>query len=162
MREPIEVELLGGQIAHTPLPRMRKLFHPETFLGHADIAIKYLASQWDDHFAIAFSDAAQFREGLVWHLALLSFLDDESESYPLYPTYRLVDDARRALRRLAGRVKAIDTFADGVASIFDEDAQLFRARWRERAELANEAQLGGGYWHNEVRVPELPSPEAPD
>mgnify|MGYP001472528758 CR=1 FL=1 len=49
LREPIEVERLGDRFSYLPLPQRRSLFHPETFLGHAAHAIRYVVDLWTNH-----------------------------------------------------------------------------------------------------------------
>lgn len=144
LREPIEVELLGGQISYRSLPEHRDLFYPEAFLGHANYPMHHFSSVWDENLEQVFGDQQEFRESLISFLVMVAFLDTSERQ--LYPGYRLIEGAGRALQRLAARVLKNDGIAEGLAGVFEEDLATFRTKWAERAAKANEAQLGAGYY----------------
>jgi hypothetical protein len=105
----------------------------------------YLSGVWDENLAQVFGDRQEFRESLISFLVMVAFWDI-SERH-LYPGYRLIEGADRALQRLAALALKNDVAAKGLAGLFDEDLATFRAKWPERAARANEAQLGDdGYF----------------
>ncbi len=153
LRTDLELELLGGRTSFKPLPELSILFFPETFLGYADLPMRYLSSAWDAGLEKAFIDQEEYRESVVWFLATVALLDDSSEEFPLYPGYRLFDGAQRSLDRMVRQVARVDEFAGTLAAAFDETIDEFRASWPRRAASANSASLGHGYYRqNKIRT----------
>jgi hypothetical protein len=86
LREPLEVELLRGQISYRSLPEHSELFYPEAFLGHANYPMHYLSGVWDENLERGFGDQQEFRESLISFLVMVALL--ETSERQLYPGYR--------------------------------------------------------------------------
>lgn len=157
LNTPLEVVLLGNQVTHEPLWRQRRLFHPETFLGHADYAIKSVAECWDSAAAVKqrFQEAAEFRAALAVFLVIIAirYADQSTEErHQLYPGYRLIQGYTAAVNKLVSRLKLAE-YREKFATLLGESSAEFATAWERRAGVLNAASLGSGYWPSDPDFP---------
>ena len=149
LREPIEVERLGDRFSYLPLPQRRDLFHPETFLGHATHAIRYVVDLWTNHPHLHpfFSSEEDYHLAVAKFLILVALLDaTNEEGYPLYPGYRLLPQSTRAMASFCGLLSKSDSFLNNIAKVFAESSVDFRNAWSSRVARANSSKLGSGFY----------------
>ena len=149
LKEPIEVETLGVQFSYQPLPHRRDLFHPVTFLGHGDDAIRYIEALWENnpHLHTFFGSEEEFHFDISKFLMVIALADAKrNEGYLLYPGYRLLPQARRAMASLCGKLNTSETYLRGIAEAIGESAPDFKASWTSLAQRANSSKLGSGHW----------------
>lgn len=156
LSDPIEVEDSNARFTHASLRERRTMAWPDAFLGRADVAAKYLRDVWErnPYLHAFFDDAADFYMHLEQVLMLLTLSGEVDGGYPIYPAYKLLPDSHRAASALVGRLSASEPFQLGIASALHETSATFSERWPKRAEVANEARLGSGYFpHDGVGFP---------
>lgn len=150
INDPIEVRLESEEYSYLPLWKSRPLFFPEAFLGYADLGIGHVAKAFrDEHVATVFGDEGAFQEALCSFLAILALrraAANPGEDRGLYPAFKLIPGAGRAVRRLAGRLANLPAIREGVAAILLEDSGTFVAKWQERAATLNAQSTGIDDW----------------
>lgn len=145
LKEPIQVEHLGGKFSHQPLTSRRDLFHPEAFLGGAYDAINYIKDLWvnQDHLHSFFLAEEEYYLNLGKFLIIVSLIDAANEQgHPLYPGYRLLPESRRAMDAFCSKLAGSESYLENIAKAIGESASYFRERWSKRAARANSAELG--------------------
>lgn len=158
LREPIEVEEASGRFSNRPLAERRDLFYPEAFLGYANFPMPYMDGLWDDnpHLKLYFdaNESYQLAIAKFFILVVLAASPDEYNR-PLYPGYRSLKQAGRAMSSLTSRMfSSPDYFKNIAQTIGISGADLMRD-WTERAKLIN--SVPSGEWHplrHEVSIPE--------
>lgn len=153
INDPIPVSEPSGRRTLRPLTKHRDLFYPTALLGYADLGVKSIASMHDrtPHLALIFHEDAEFRVALAEFLILVALRDAKEEGGPMYPSYRLIAEARDGLANLmlGARSERRRFVADalGVA-----ESQL-DAEWARLAEVANTAELGREYRGRGLQIP---------
>ena len=141
LQEPIETEDQSGRYSYRTLPNRRDLFWPEAFLGRADLGNDYLKSLWKHH-----THLQQFFESEdIYHFDVAQFLMlvtlaapvPESGS-PIYPGYKRMPQARRAMTSLCSRLSGSKPFLESVARALGVTPDSFQNSWSERIKPANE------------------------
>jgi hypothetical protein len=159
MREPMEIEELNGLFSHQSLIQRRRLFYPEVFLGYANYPIKYLANYWthSEHLHKYFPDIEYYRlciARMLIVIALATSLEISDDPFRhLYPGYRLILEARKAILSLCGRMATSQKYINGIAQVIGDTGDNLRETWDQRATELNKAGLGHGYIHNRIRFP---------
>lgn len=150
LNDPIEVEELGDRFSHRSFVERLDLFHPEGFLGHADLAIKYLIELWRiPHLQQFFESEEHYHLQMAQFLIVVALADamTESKRYPLYPGYKLFPEVRRAMAVFCGRLAKIREFRDSVAkAALGENGSALQQQWSAIVSRANSAELGSDYW----------------
>lgn len=166
LREPIEVEDYSGRFSNRSFLQRRDLFYPEAFLGHAYYPIKYIAELWKDetHLHEFFTSPEDYQFSVAKFLTTVALAAPPNESgHPLYPGYRLMPQAKRAMSSLCSRMAASKSYLEGIAQAIGETSASLRETWSERVKLANSASLGSQYFlHNGVRFPDPMDSEIPE
>lgn len=166
IREPIEVEEYSERFSNRSFLQRRDLFYPEAFLGHANYPIKYIAELWKDetHLHEFFASQEDYHLAVAKFLITVALAAPPNESgHPLYPGYRLMPQARRAMSSLCSRMAASKSYLEGIAQAIGETAASLRGTWSERVKLANSVGLGGQYFlHDDVRFPDPLDSEIPE
>ena len=156
INDPIEVTLIGGQVSYEPLWAQKRLFHPETFLGHADFGIKSVSGLWAASSKLRehFDEKNEFDRCLVEFLVLIAIRYAHQDAQGKvevqgirqnYPGYLLIDGSREALQRLIGRLQGHPKFVAAVAKILGMDDARFTTAWPAIANILNSAELGSDY-----------------
>jgi hypothetical protein len=161
VNEPLEVESQNGRFSHRSIVQRRDLFYPEALLGHADRGIRFLSGVWgrQPHLHKFFDSEEEYQFGvaqflMVAALAYYSSEDTEGQSQ-LYPGYRVMPQAKRAMSALCSRLSASQTHREGIARVIGKSSSSLLHVWSELVARANGARLGGGYFpHDGVRFPD--------
>jgi len=165
LREPIEVEDQSGRFSNRSFLQRRDLFHPEAFLGYATYPIKYVEGLWRNkshlHDFFAFEKDYQF-DVAKFLITVALATSAEGSGSPLYPGYRLMSQARRAMSSLCSRMAASGSYLEGIAQAIGETPASLRNTWSERVKLANSAKLGNGSLHDGVQFPDPMDSEPPE
>lgn len=158
LREPIEVEEASGRFSNRPLIARRDLFYPEAFLGYANLAMQYMDRLWDDnpHLSSYFDSDESYQLALAkfFVLVVLAASPDE-RNRPLYPGYRLLKQAERAMSSLTGRMFSSPDYFEKMAQTIGTSGADLMKDWTERTKLIN--SVSAGAWHplrHEVPFPE--------
>jgi hypothetical protein len=153
--EPIEVEESSGRFSHRPFFQQRDLFWPEAFLGYADLGIKYIVKIWQNHSHIRkfFDTEENYHTCVAQFLMIVALADakinQDRPLYPVYPGYRLIPHANRAMARLCSRLAASANYRDRIGTAIGENSLLrdrwSREKWSALVSRANGAELGPRY-----------------
>jgi hypothetical protein len=166
LKEPIEVEDYSGRFSNRSFLQRQDLFYPEAFLGYANYPIKYIAELWKDelHLHEFFTSQEDYQFSVAKFLITVALAAPPDKSgHPLYPGYRLMPQAERAMSSLCSRMAASDSYLEGIAQAVGETAASLRGTWSERVKLANSVGLGSQYFpHNGVRFPDPMDSEIPE
>lgn len=158
LTEPIEVEESGGQFSNLPFPQRLDLFYPEAFLGYANIGITYIAQIWatQPHMQELFESEEDYHLWVAQFLMLVALADAKLESErPLYPGYKLIPQARRAMEALRGRLISHGAYRQLVTSTLGIDPTNLNRVWPALASQANKGELGAQHFADRgVRFPE--------
>ncbi|MDA0988072.1 MAG: hypothetical protein O2783_02835 [Chloroflexi bacterium] len=149
LREPIEVEHLNGRFSHLPFPSQRKLFYPESFLGNAIPAIQYISGLWQRqvHLHSFWESEDEHHLNAGKFLMVVALMDARKEDgYPLYPGYRLMPPATRAMNSLCGKLASDNSYHENIAKSMDESATSVHQNWTKWVARANSAELGSGFF----------------
>ena len=137
LRDPIETEDMNRTFGNQSILQRRKLFHPETFLGGADLGFRYLDRLWENntHLEKFFTTEQHYQFSVAKFLLLVALLAPVDKSgYPLYPGYRLSRQAQRAMSSLCSRLASSNAYLEEIARAAGESASQFRESWvRPRA-----------------------------
>jgi hypothetical protein len=164
LREPIEVEDISGRFTNRSLLQRRDLFYPDSFLGHANYPMKYMAQLWKDipHLHGCFTSEEDYQFSVAKFLMVVALaVPPDSRGYPLYPGYRLLPQAQRAMSSLCSKLAASEPYLEGIAKAIGETGIGLRQSWPERVRLANSVELGSLY-HGGVRFPDPMDAEIPE
>ena len=75
--------------------------------------------------------------------------------HPLYPGYRLLPQAKRAMSSLCSRIAASPSYLEGVEKALGMYGVRLRETWSERVSIANSEKLGSQYMlADRVRFPD--------
>lgn len=158
LREPIEVEEASGRFSNRSLTERRDLFYPEAFLGYANFPMQYMDALWDNnpHLEMYFDSNESYQLAIAkfFILVVLAASPDENNR-PLYPGYRLLKQAGRAMSSLTSRMFSSPDYFKNIAQIIGIPSADLMRDWTERARLINSVPSGG--WHplrHEVPIPE--------
>ncbi len=165
IREPIEVERLGGRFSNRPLIQRHDLFFPEAFLGHAGQGVNHIASLWDREIHLnEFFDTREeyhFEMAKFLMVVALAALPDEYGHSP-YPSYAWFPEANRAMSSLCSHLKASPRYLEGIAQAMGETGVSLRESWSRRVIPLNttvsESQLLG----HGVKFPASIDEQVPD
>lgn len=149
LREPIEVEDRGGSFSNLPFLRRLDLFYSEAFLGYADYTAKYIGDVWKNqlHLHEFFSTEEEYHFQVAQFLMVLSIATATiKDGYPLYPGYRLLPQAGRAMSAFCSRLASSPDYIKGIERALGEYGVNLKETWTERAKAANSAELGGEYF----------------
>jgi len=165
LREPIEVEDYSGRFSNRSFVQRRDLFYPEAFLGYANYPMKYVAELWknEPHLHESFTSEGDYQFAIAKFLITVALAAPIDESgHPLYPGYRLLPQANRAMSSLCSRMAASESYLEGITQAIGETTASFRETWSERVKLANSAGLGSEYFlHDGVQFPDPMDSEPP-
>ena len=139
-REPIEVEEQSGRFSNRSLIERRDLFYPEAFLGHADIPMQYMDTLWERnrHLSSYFgsNDSYQLAIAKFFILVVLAASPDE-HGRPLYPGYRLLKQAGRAMSSLTSRMFSSPNYFEELAESIGMSGADLMADWSAKTRLIN-------------------------
>lgn len=157
--DPIEVEELSGRYSNRSLTQRRDLFWPEAYLGHANLGIKYLISFWRNqpHLQTFFVTEEECHIALAQILMLVTLAYSKfEEERELYPGYRIVPQAHRAMGALCSRLAANNEYRDSIARVIGLETGLqLQHDWTTIVSRANAAQLRGGFFPGDgVKFPD--------
>jgi len=158
LREPIEVEEATGIFSHRSLIERRDLFFPEAFLGYANFPMQYMDELWDDnpHLQAYFNskESYQFAVAKFFILLVLAASPDE-DGRPLYPGYRLLKQASRAMSWLTSRIFSSPDYLEEIARAIGVSSADLKKDWTERTKLINSVDSGEHRpWIRAVSFPE--------
>lgn len=166
LREPIEVEDISGRFTNRSLLQRRGLFYPDSFLGHANYPMKYMAQLWKDipHLHGFFASEEDYQFSVAKFLMVVALaVPPNSEGRPLYPGYRLLPQAQRAMSALCSRLSASESYLEGIAQAVGVTPASFRESWPERTKSLNSVSLGSQYDRSYLpHFPETLGEEFPD
>lgn len=157
LRHPIEVET-HGRFSHRSLLDREDLFYAESFLGYADQSVIYLRDSWDrlPHLHDFFQSKDDFHFQIAQFLMIVSLAHAAKEDQAgMYPGYKLVPQASRAMSALCGRLASMPSYKEDIAKIIvNDDASALDSKWQSLASQLNSAGLGRGYWlHDGPKFP---------
>jgi len=158
LREPIEVEEASGRFSNRPLIERRDLFYPEAFLGYADFAMQYMDSLWNDnpHLYSYFDSNESYQLAIAKFFILVVLAASPVEgNRPLYPGYRLLKQAARAMSSLTSRMFSSPDYFEKIAQTIGVSGESLMKDWTERTKLINSTATGG--WH--ALIDGVPFPE---
>ena len=143
---PIEVEESSGRFSNRCLIQRRDLFWPEAYLGNANFGINYLIALWGNQpdLQLFFANENNFHFALAQFLMIvaLAYTNLEGER-DLYPGYRFVPQALRAMGALCSRLAANHEYQDSIARVIGPDTGItLRQKWTELVARANNVQSG--------------------
>ena len=159
--DPIEVEEKNGLISNRSLPQRRELFWPEAFLRHADLGIRYIQSLFgsETHLASFFESEERFHYYVGQFLMLVALAHAKlSEERQLFPGYRAMPQAPRAMMALCSRMSANVDYMDSIATAIGFSTGLeLQHKW---SELVTKANSVGGAEFFSGEGPRFPDPLA--
>jgi len=127
--------------------------------------MKYVAELWrnEPHLKDFFTSEKDYQFAVAKFLMVVALAAPPSESgHPLYPGYRLLPQATRAMSSLCSRMAASESYLEGIAQAIGETTASFRETWSERVKLANSVGLGSQHFlHDGVQFPDPLDPEPP-
>jgi hypothetical protein len=139
----------------------RNMFHPHALLDGADLAPRYLEQEpWkNSHVPKMFASQQDYLDGLSVFLFLAALVHETrhaNETWPLYPGFKLISGASRAVRAFLSKLSSRPNLVRALADMANEDVREFKDNWPQRARRLNDAQLGGQmdirvHW---ARIPE--------
>lgn len=150
LKNPIEIER-SGRFSHRSFCDQKDLFHPEAFLAYANHAISYIIGLWgtQTHLHHFFDSEESFHFQLAQFLMVVALCDAaiESEDNPLFPAYRLVPQADRAMSALCGRIANMPDYKMNIASIvLNQGGNDLQQKWPALATKLNSQDLGMQFW----------------
>lgn len=140
IREPIEVEHLGGRFSNRSLIQRHDLFHPDVFLGHAGQALDYIASLWDSQTQLQefFTSKEEYHLSVAKFLMVVALAAPSDEyGHSLYPGYAWFPEANRAMSSLCSRLKESQVYLEGIARAIGETGDSIKKSWPERVKPLN-------------------------
>jgi hypothetical protein len=140
LREPIEVERVGGVFSNRSLIQRHDLFYPEAFFGHADQAINYIASLWgrETYLQGFFTTKEEYHFEIAKFLMVVALAAPPDEfGHVLYPGYAWFPEAHRAMSQLRSRLSASQSYLEGVSRAIGETGSKLRESWAERVTTLN-------------------------
>ena len=149
LRNPIEVEDASGRFSNRPLIQRRDLFFAEAFLGYVDHSVNYVKALWQnqDHLHEFFTSEEDFHFHTAKFLIVASLASSlDRSSRPLYPSYQLLPQARRAMSSICNRMAASEPYLNGIAEALGESGDNLRQTWSKRVELLNKAISESQRW----------------
>ena len=156
---PIEVEESSGRFSNRCLIQRRDLFWPEAYLGNANFGINYLIALWGNQpdLQLFFANENNFHFALAQFLMIvaLAYTNLEGER-DLYPGYRFVPQALRAMGALCSRLAANHEYRDSIARVIGLDSGItLQHNWTDLVSRANAVQLGQQFFLREgIRFPD--------
>ena len=151
LREPIEVEEASGRFSNRHLIERRDLFYPEAFLGYANFPMQYMDVLWNDtpHLKLYFDSNESYQLAIAkfFILVVLAALPDE-DNRPLYPGYRLLKQAGRAMSSLTSRMFSSLDYFQGIAQTIGVSSSDLMRDWTERVKLIN--SVGSEGWPPDI------------
>jgi hypothetical protein len=165
LTEPIEVEGASGRFSNRPLIERRDLFYPEAFLGYANYPMRYMAELWNrnKYLQSYFDSNDNFHMAVARFFILIALTVKPGEmGRPIYPGYRLLPQARRAMSSLTSRMFSSDAYLANIAGAIGDTATNLKGTWADRVKVINEVALGE--WsplRDEVGFPSKFGEEAP-
>lgn len=159
IREPIEIEESNGLFSHKSLVNRKRLFYPEAFLGYANYPIHYLAKYWDSHEYIHkfLNDVKTYHISVARILMVIALATSvvlpENKERHLYPGYRLIPEAKKAMSSLCGKMATKTKYLEGIANVIGDTSKNLNDTWDKRAGSLNEAGLGHEYMFNRIKFP---------
>jgi len=158
LREPIEVEEASGRFSNRSLIERRDLFYPEAFLGYANFPMQYIDGLWNEnsYFKLYFDSNESYQLAIAkFFILLVLAASPDEDNRPLYPGYRLLKQAGRAMSSLTSRMFSSSDYLKKIAQTIGVSGSDLIKDWTERAQLIN--SVSAGEWHplrHEVRFPE--------
>jgi hypothetical protein len=139
LTEPIEVEELSGKFSNRSLLERRILFYPEAFLGHADIPMQYFNELWNrEKYLQSFFDSNEsYQMAVAKFFIIMALAAKPYDGRPLYPGYRLIPQAGRAMSSLTSRMFSSNVFLESIAAAIGETGSKLKESWAERVKLIN-------------------------
>ena len=166
LSEPIEVEEEGRGFTNLSLIQRQELFYPESLLGHADLAVSYISKLWNDelHLHSYFVSDEAYNFAIAKFFILVALVSPRDEyTRGLYPGYRLLPQARRAMSSFCSRLGASDTYLNNIANAVGESSATFRNLWSQRVDFLNRIALGSSHFLvDEVHFPDRIGDNIPD
>jgi hypothetical protein len=157
LREPIEVEETSGKFSNRPFVERRDLFYPEAFLGYADNPMKYVSELWSrtKHIQSYFDSNESYQMAMAKFFILVALAAKPNEmGSTLYPGYRLIPQARRAMSALTSRLFSSPKYVENVAGAIGETGAEFKERWADRVQKMNGISSGEFHpWRDDVPFP---------
>jgi hypothetical protein len=148
MTDPIEVEEVTGKYSNRPLIERRDLFYPEAFLGYADIPMTYIDLLWGQkkylHQYFDSKDNYEISIGKFFIMMALAGKPDPM-GHPLFPGYRLLPHADKAMSSLTSRIFSSNDYLELVASVMGLKGSVLKETWAERVKPINAISTNG--WH---------------
>lgn len=151
LRQPIEVEESGGRFSHRSFLDRRNLFYAESFLGYADHSITYIRalSSNQSHLRSCFESEESYHFQVAEFLIVVALADAarNREERPLYPGYRLLSQAGRAMSALCSRLANMRPYREAIAKVvLNENGAVLQEKWSSLVSRANSVELGSKYF----------------
>ena len=166
LSEPIEIEEEGRGFTNLPLIQRQELFYPESILVHADLASSYMSKLWNDvlHLHSYFVSNEEYNFAIAKFFILVTLVSPRAENKRgLYPGYRLMPQARRAMSSFCSRLGASDSYLESIAYAVGESSSTFRNSWSECADIVNKIESGSSHFlMDKVHFPDRIADNIPD
>lgn len=147
---PLEAATSSGQSRVAPLIERRNMFFSEAMLGFADLTVLYLAREsWNSSgIQSTFVSQQDFYEGLAGFLFVAALVTAVRlpDRWGPYPGFKLINGASASIAALIHRLSTSPRLVAEMADIAGETESDFRARFSERVDALNKAELGHRYW----------------
>ncbi len=146
LRESIEVEKASGRFSNRPLIERRDLFYPEAFLGYANFPMQYIDGLWNNNSYLKLyfdsNESYQLAVAKFFILVVLAASPNE-DNRPLYPGYRLLKQAGRAMSALTSRMFSSPDYFKKIAQTVGVSSSDLIRDWTERVKLINSVGFEG-------------------
>lgn len=145
LTEPIEVEESSGRFSNRPLLERRDLFYPEAFLGYANYPMRYIAELWNNnkHLQSYFDSNDNFHMAIARFFIVIALAVKPSKmGHPIYPGYRLLPQARRAMSSLTSHMFSSEVYLNNIAGAIGDTATNLKETWAARVKVINEIPSG--------------------
>ena len=157
LKEPIEVEESTGKFSHRSLISRNDLFYPDAFLGYADHPMRYMDGLWNEtpHLKKFFDTNESYQFALAKFFIVVVLAGPVEDGHPLYPGYRLLTQARRAMSSVTSRLFSSEGFRKEIAGIVGVSSADLVKDWPDKAKAINGVNSGGwNQFRDDVRFPE--------
>lgn len=158
LTSPIEVEDNNGRFSNQSLLLRQSLFWPDAMLGNALDGVNYLTQLWqqETHLNQFYPSLKQYHFEIAKFYVLAAIGCPPNEyNHPLYPGFRYIPEARRAISSFHSRLSQSEPYLEGVARSIGLSPGDLAKSWKDRASAVNSINIG---WSppsvGQVKIPE--------
>ncbi len=154
INDPIPVVRRHRQPSLVPLVKNSDLFHSESLLGHADLALRQIAGARERSESLQkhFASDDDYWSSLGQFMTLVAMRNVELVEDPLYPAYVVLPHYAESVNTLVAELASDPDLLNALGKVFDRSGESLRQEWPSLAEEANRVKLDPRY-HVRSRIP---------